>query len=417
MVAEGCAPNLVTYNTLLEALAKRAKWREALTVLEALRAQGLAAEARTYAIVMAACNAAGRPQQALAVFAALRAAGRAPTAAGFGAAVAAHCRLGALDAAWAALEEMGARGCERPPGAFMAVLQAAEGAARWRVALAALGAMARAGLKPTPQAYAAAVGACAAAGELGAARALAAELLQQQAAGSLGGGAGGSGGTLASGAASTASGGAPSPVPAASPTASAASGGSGGARGAAGGAAGAAAPAHLLVAVHGKCCSWRAALAAFDDLAASSARPDGLTFGALAAALWASGSAAGGLLAARAFEHACRVGAFKLTIRSAPGDAARVVFVLPAIGPGMAAVALWRLLQELSERVASDGAGFLRESALLLIGNEPGDAPNKDMLEAARAVRFVLGWVWGRGARRGGGKGGRGRVGSILDLL
>lgn len=37
MLSEGLKPNLITYNTLLEAYARQAKWEEALATLEMLQ--------------------------------------------------------------------------------------------------------------------------------------------------------------------------------------------------------------------------------------------------------------------------------------------------------------------------------------------------------------------------------------------
>ncbi|GBF92082.1 hypothetical protein Rsub_04429 [Raphidocelis subcapitata] len=329
MLSEGLVPNLVTYNTLLEAFAKQAMWEEAMSALESLQGQGLCPETRTYNVVMNACNAAGRHAHALAVFGAMTAAGRAPTTASFNAAIAAHCGLGNLDAAWASLQEMANRSCERTPATFTTLLRAAEAAGEWRFALDALDAMADSGLRLTPQAYACAIGACAAAGQLAAARDLTARLC--------GGGRGGAG----------------------------------------------AAPTHLLISMHDRCCDWRAAHAVFDDLEASGVRPDGASFGALTAALWGSGAAAGCLLALRVFEQACDLGVFKLSLRVDEGEAC-VVFTLPTFGAGMAIIGLWRLFQELALRLARDGAGILRRRVLLLVG-QPSEAASAQVVEAMAA--------------------------------
>jgi pentatricopeptide repeat protein len=39
MLAEGCAPNLVTYNTLIDLYVKTGQWREAVAVLDKLEAE------------------------------------------------------------------------------------------------------------------------------------------------------------------------------------------------------------------------------------------------------------------------------------------------------------------------------------------------------------------------------------------
>ena len=48
MLAEGCTPNLVTYNTLIDVYGKTGAWEEAVAVLDALEAQGIDPEIRTY---------------------------------------------------------------------------------------------------------------------------------------------------------------------------------------------------------------------------------------------------------------------------------------------------------------------------------------------------------------------------------
>ncbi len=39
MLAEGCVPNLVTYNTLIDVYGKTGQWEEAVNVLDALEQQ------------------------------------------------------------------------------------------------------------------------------------------------------------------------------------------------------------------------------------------------------------------------------------------------------------------------------------------------------------------------------------------
>lgn len=124
-----------------------------------------------------------------------------------------------------------------------------------------LDAMAASGARVTPQAYMSAVSACVAAGELGAARGLVAKL--QGAAG-----AGAARTTLA-------------------------------------------APAHMLIMLHDRACDWASALGVLSGLEATGVRADAQVMGALITALWTSGTAAGAVLAQRAFEDACRLGLFR----------------------------------------------------------------------------------------------------------
>jgi pentatricopeptide repeat domain-containing protein 1 len=48
MLQEGCTPNLVTFNTLIDVYGKTGAWEEAIRVLDALEQQGIDPEIRTY---------------------------------------------------------------------------------------------------------------------------------------------------------------------------------------------------------------------------------------------------------------------------------------------------------------------------------------------------------------------------------
>lgn len=52
MIEEGCAPNLVTYNILIDVHVKNGHWEDALSLLHTLEQQGIQAEARTYNTVI-----------------------------------------------------------------------------------------------------------------------------------------------------------------------------------------------------------------------------------------------------------------------------------------------------------------------------------------------------------------------------
>jgi pentatricopeptide repeat protein len=222
-----------------------------------------------------------------------------------------HQRLGDVEAAAAMLQEMVARGCERTPATFMALLRGAEAGGRWRVALDALDSMRAAGLALTPQAYSAAVGACAAGVCV------------------WGGGGRSRAAPLSCAAACCCQRPLPAHRRAARPLAPPAAGQLAlardlteqlqGPRGC--GRSAMAAPAHMLVAMHERSCDWGAAYAVVDDFAAAGIQPDGLTLGALMQGLWTCGSAAGCLLALRAFEEACRVGVFKCAVGAGGGAA------------------------------------------------------------------------------------------------
>ena len=71
MQAEGCAPNVVTFNTLIDVYGKLGQWEAALGVLRGMRAEGVAPVLRTYNTLVIACNMCSQPREALAVHAEL----------------------------------------------------------------------------------------------------------------------------------------------------------------------------------------------------------------------------------------------------------------------------------------------------------------------------------------------------------
>ncbi|KAF8072999.1 pentatricopeptide repeat-containing protein [Scenedesmus sp. PABB004] len=160
MLAEGCAPNLVTFNTLLDIHHKAGRWGDAVAILDQLRHQNLKPEARAYNAVINTCNAAGRYAEGAAVHEAMLAAGVEPNAATYGAALTSYARSGQLDAALSLFGIMAARGHERGASAYAAVLAACEPAGRWDVALELLQQMEREGVRPSTACLTAALTAC-----------------------------------------------------------------------------------------------------------------------------------------------------------------------------------------------------------------------------------------------------------------
>ena len=68
MLNEGCSPNLVTFNTLIDVYGKTGAWEEAIAVLDEIEQLGLEPEARTYNTVIIACNQSSRAAEALQVY-------------------------------------------------------------------------------------------------------------------------------------------------------------------------------------------------------------------------------------------------------------------------------------------------------------------------------------------------------------
>ena len=68
---EGCAANVVTYNTLVDVYGKLGRWQEAIKVLDLVYLEGLQPETRTFNTVIIAANICNQPIEALKVTACL----------------------------------------------------------------------------------------------------------------------------------------------------------------------------------------------------------------------------------------------------------------------------------------------------------------------------------------------------------
>ena len=223
MQAEGCAPNVVTFNTLIDVYGKLGQWEAALGVLRAMRAevrvvvgvvvgcvcaraffaalfifvallllcvlcvcarararaslsnapkstqpninkqttvQGVAPVLRTYNTLVIACNMCSQPREALAVHATLLAEGFAPNSTTCNALISAHGKLGALDKALEVLQGMVWKGLERSVITYTSLISAAERAGRWEAALTLFEQMQRDGCAPNTVTFNSLISAC-----------------------------------------------------------------------------------------------------------------------------------------------------------------------------------------------------------------------------------------------------------------
>lgn len=64
---EGCEPNVVTYNTLVDLYGKLGRWEQAVGVIDQVIRSGLRPEVRTYNTAIIAANQCNKPQEALKV--------------------------------------------------------------------------------------------------------------------------------------------------------------------------------------------------------------------------------------------------------------------------------------------------------------------------------------------------------------
>lgn len=206
LLAEGCAPNLVTFNILIDIHGKAGQWARAVDVLDQAAAAGCAAEPRTYNTVISACSKAGQPGAARAVYARMLADGVQPTGTTYTSLISAFGKAGQVEEAlriyrvrlcrarglsvagcacvvvssgrrgcaapmpWRApapthpatpAQDMAARGCECNVITFSSLIFACERAGRCDLALTLWEEMRREGCRPNVVTYNALLGACA----------------------------------------------------------------------------------------------------------------------------------------------------------------------------------------------------------------------------------------------------------------
>lgn len=260
MLAEGCHPNLVTYNTLIDVYGKTGAWQEAIRVLDTLAAAGIQPEVRTYNTVIIACNQSSRAQEALAVYERMLAAGAQPTATTYTALISAYGKAGQLDAALQIFQDMVRRGCERNVITYSSLISACEKAGRWELALELFREMHAEGCRPNVVTYNSLIAACA----QGAQWEKAQELFD----------------------AMRGKGCRPDSVT------------FGG-----------------LIAAYDRAGRWRRALTAFEQMRAHNCRPDSVVYNTIVGALWKTGLVWAQGRAAQIFHSACRQGHFRLTVR------------------------------------------------------------------------------------------------------
>jgi pentatricopeptide repeat protein len=102
MLREGCTPNVVTYNTLIDVYGKTGQSGEALRVLDQMHASSTKPVTRTYNTLMIACNTSGQWQEALNVYHEMRRMGHTPNTTTYNALISAHSKAGRLEKVGAA---------------------------------------------------------------------------------------------------------------------------------------------------------------------------------------------------------------------------------------------------------------------------------------------------------------------------
>lgn len=97
MLREGCTPNVVTYNTLIDVYGKTGQWGEALRVIDTMNASNTKPVTRTYNTLMIACNTSGQWQEALNVYNDMVRRGHQPNTTTYNALVSAYSKAGRLE--------------------------------------------------------------------------------------------------------------------------------------------------------------------------------------------------------------------------------------------------------------------------------------------------------------------------------
>ena len=161
MLNEGCTPNLVTFNTLIDVYGKTGAWEEAIAVLDEIEHLGLEPEARTYNTVIIACNQSSRAAEALQVYERMLRGNAKPTATTYTALISAYGKSGQLDAALQIFQDMVKRGCERNVITYSSLISACEKAGRWELALDLFNKMHEEGCQPNVVTYNSLIAACA----------------------------------------------------------------------------------------------------------------------------------------------------------------------------------------------------------------------------------------------------------------
>eukprot|EP00887_Chlorella_sp_A99_P000227 scaffold13.g227.t1 len=266
MLAEGCTPNLVTYNTLIDVYGKTGAWEDAVRVLDALEQQGIDPEIRTYNTVIIACNMSGQATEALRIYERMLASGAQPTATTYTALISAYGKNGQLDRALQIFQDMVRRGCERNVITYSSLISACEKAGRWELALELFREMHTEGCRPNVVTYNSLIAACA----QGAQWQRAQEMFEQM----------------------QAKGCRPDSVT------------FGG-----------------LIAAYDRAGLWRQALRAFEQMKGHNCRPDSVVYNTVVGALWKTGLVWAQAKATQIFHTACRQGHFRLTVHTLDSSA------------------------------------------------------------------------------------------------
>ena len=164
LLNEGCTPNLVTFNILIDAYSRTGQWAKAAEVLDPISRQGLTPEARTYNSIISACGKAGQPKAALRIYERMISDGVDPTSTTYTSIISAFGRAGQVDDALKMYKDMSARGCEPNVITYSSLISVCERAGRAEAALELFDEMKAAGVRPNVVTFNGLVSACAHAG-------------------------------------------------------------------------------------------------------------------------------------------------------------------------------------------------------------------------------------------------------------
>ncbi|KAK9846531.1 hypothetical protein WJX81_006057 [Elliptochloris bilobata] len=153
MTQQGCMPNVVTYNTLVDVYGKMGDWERAVGVLDNMKAVGVDPVLRTYNTLIIACNMCCQPREAVRVYERLKSQGLSPNSTTYNALITAYGKAGDITMVLSMFAEMKQQKCERSVITYSSLISACEKAGHWKTAIAFFNEMRNEDCRPNTVTY------------------------------------------------------------------------------------------------------------------------------------------------------------------------------------------------------------------------------------------------------------------------
>ena len=153
LIEDGCQPNLVTYNILIDALNKTGRLDVAISTLDQIKGSNLIAEARTYNSIISYCGKACNGELAMTVYKKMLEDGVSPTTTTFTSLISACGRSGMVEEAMDLYRSMESMGCEPNVITFSSLISVCERAGEEELALKLFRDMKAIGVQPNIVTY------------------------------------------------------------------------------------------------------------------------------------------------------------------------------------------------------------------------------------------------------------------------